>query len=458
MDGQGDATGRAEHWSRGQKALSGLIVSVTAFLGLVCVFMLSCTLAQTRISSITLSGVNVSIWKLDDIRKQWQSLRSEINAQSAALAIAQQDKTVAAAKYSAYDLVYRPARTALDAKMGPLIARIRTFDPELAKVLDDGGPVERIERLQSQNDNLIKAQPEIASEIKKVLSLGDDYKEIDATRIKLKSDNDTRTAMAASAAQNLEALQTSLDNLFSTQFGIKPIDAPTRARIENALFELYSDGVFGSLINSILVLPPEILTLFLVVLMGVLGSSLQLTHQLFVRKEADSLGVYSLRLCVGAITALVIFIIAKAGVPIVADTSKFGGDTPINPYFVSFLAIISGLMSENAISSVQVMATKYFGDGAKDIPRWALPMLQKAFEASKRPAAELAQRLDVSETTLRNWITAKEPVPLANQKVIAAVFNVSLREIFSDIAPDVDPEGAESENRMPSEPAPVAAA
>jgi hypothetical protein len=453
MDGQADTKGATANWSGGQIALSALVVSFTAILGLMCVFMLSCTLAQTRISSITLSGVNVSIWKLDDIRKQWQTLRGQINAQSSALAVAQEEKTLAGEKYSAYDLVYRPARTALDAKMGPLIARIATFNPDLAKTLIDEGPVERIERLESQNDDLIKAQPGLAGGTKEILTLGEEYKQIDATRIKLKSDNDTRTAIAASAAQNLEALRTSLDNLFSSQFGIKPIDAATRARIENALFELYSDDVFGRLTNSILVLPPDILTLFLVVLMGVLGSSLQLTHQLFVRQEADSLGVYSLRLCVGAITALVIFIIAKAGVPIVADTSRFGGDTPINPYFVSFLAIISGLMSENAISSVQVMAEKYFGAGDKETPRWALPMLQQAFENSKRPAAELAQRLDVSETTLRDWIAGKEPAPLAQQKVLAAVFNVSLREIFSDIAPDV-PAGEAGGGRP--EPAPAA--
>ena len=99
-------------------------------------------------------------------------------------------------------------------------------------------------------------------------------------------------------------------------------------------FELHSSGPLGRLIHTMLRLPPKIMSLVLVVLMGILGSSLQLTHQLFVRNETESIGVYALRLSLGA-TALVIFIVVKAGVPIVADASKLGGDTPINPY--SFL-------------------------------------------------------------------------------------------------------------------------
>jgi hypothetical protein len=36
-------------------------------------------------------------------------------------------------------------------------------------------------------------------------------------------------------------------------------------------------------------LPPKMMSLVLVVLMGILGSSLQLTHQLFVRNETESI-------------------------------------------------------------------------------------------------------------------------------------------------------------------------
>ena len=91
----------------------------------------------------------------------------------------------------------------------------------------------------------------------------------------------------------------------------------------------------------------------LVIAMGVLGSSMQVNFATLVKNQTVTISGYVMRLTVGALTALVIFIVAKAGVPVIADTSRFGGDAPINPYLISFLAIISGLMSENAIASVQ---------------------------------------------------------------------------------------------------------
>ena len=88
--------------------------------------------------------------------------------------------------------------------------------------------------------------------------------------------------------------------------------------------------------------------------MGILGSSLQMTYAFFKQHQVEKVERH---ICcgsaVGAITALVIFIVAKAGVPVIADASRLGGDAAINPYFVSFLAIISGLMSDNAVRSVQ---------------------------------------------------------------------------------------------------------
>ncbi|MFH7813350.1 hypothetical protein ACH0C8_15675, partial [Acetobacter lovaniensis] len=85
------------------------------------------------------------------------------------------------------------------------------------------------------------------------------------------------------------------------------------------------------------------------------------THSYFMKNEKQDIGGYFQRVAVGAMTALVIFIVAKAGVPVIADTSRLGGDAPINPYLVSFLAIISGLLSENAIANIQAQGRRYLG-------------------------------------------------------------------------------------------------
>lgn len=419
--------------SSGSRALGLGLGGVTLILAFVCAVLLSCTLTQSRISSIAFSGVSINVWKLDDIRRQWQAHRDQIGSASSALAVAQQEKAAAAAKFAEFDLVYRPARTAIDAKMAPLITRLRGLEPDIAKQLEGGSPVERTEVLASQRDTIIAKHPEVTQQLQDVLALGDRYKKIDEERIKLRSESESRSEVADAAERGLAAQQTSLDNLFSAQFGVKPVDPATRARIENAMFELSSGGRFGTLINSILIFPPEILTLMLVIMMGVLGSSLQLTHQHFVENEPKAAGVFLLRLCVGAITALVIFIVAKAGVPIVADASRIGGDAPINPYFVSFLAIISGLMSDKAIASVESLGAKYFDSADKDIPRWARPEMAAAVSKIQKSRGNLAALLNVGESTLDAWILAKEPTPLAGQKLLSAALGQPIRELFSDL-------------------------
>ena len=430
----------AVQWTFAQKAWSALLVVVTLLLCLLCMLMLSCTLTQTRMSSsITFSGVNVSVQKLNDIRRTWNKLRTQIQDQSGALAEAESNKGKAAVAFATSELEYKPARTLLDAKLGPFIDRLKDIKPPLFNALNKEGPVERLERIESERVGLVETHPELDGSIREIAALGEPYKKIHATHIRLLSESRTRTDIANAAANSLEASQTAFDNLFSSQLGVKSIDPPTRVRIENVLFELDSGNSLGRVITWILTLPTEILTLFLVVLMGVLGSCLQLTHQLFIRKEAESVGVYSLRLSVGAITALVIFIVAKAGVPVIADASKFGGDTPINPYFVSFLAIISGLMSEKAIANVQTQAAKYFDSGASETLRWARAEVREAVKDSQRNPADLAKNLEVSETALEDWLSGDEPVPLAGQKLFAAILNRPIRDLFTDIPPDGRP-------------------
>ena len=254
--------------SKTQKVLSFCIVLVTMLLCIVCVIMLSCTLTQTRVSSISLSGVNISVWKLDDVRKQWTTLRTQISTQTSEIETSQQESRAATSKSAAHHAVYSQARTRLDSAMAAFIARVTATDPSLAAVMQPQGPVERIDTLASAKDALLKDHPELEPIVKDILALGEPYKTIDGDRIALKSDADSRKAYAKSVADNLPVLQSALNSLFTSQFGLTPRDTASRVRIENALFELYSDGGIGRMINKILKLPPEIVTLFLVVLMG----------------------------------------------------------------------------------------------------------------------------------------------------------------------------------------------
>ena len=272
--------------------------------------------------------------------------------------------------------------------------------------------------------------------INRIADLDKTYEPIYAERMKLEAKARAKKEEVEALNDSLTSLQDSLDGLF-LQFSTKPLDDPTRVRVENALFELYSGKILGSSMNWLLVMPPDILTLALVILMGVLGSALQMTHALFRQNRIERPGAYFLRLGVGAITALVIFIVAKAGVPVIADASRLGGDAPINPYFVSFLAIISGLMSENAIMMVQAQGAKFFAsETAADPQRWARFDLHDTFAKANRSPTNVRQLLNAEDAQFEGWISGKDALPGAAQIMIAGVLGMSQRELFTDIPPD----------------------
>jgi hypothetical protein len=350
-------------------AISTMLILVTVVLGLLCVLVLSCTLTQARMSNISIEGVNISIWKLDDIRRHWSDIRDQIRVQSDELTKAQKEASQAEKDVSEMRKNYLPARTKVDALLGTFHFRVE--DLAKAMVDDNLGPVERLNRIAGTKDRLLTAHQdqELKQLVDEISELGKTFIPLDANRIVANATLKMNQDRVKALQDNLRSLQDSLSVLIATQSGkqsidqsAKPtIDGPTRERVENALFELFTSTNFvGRFINSLIITPPDILTLTLVISMGLLGSALQMTHALFMHGRIEAIGVYFLRLTVGAITALVIFIVTKAGVPVITDASRLGGDAPINPYFVSFLAIISGLMSENAILSIQAQGTRFF--------------------------------------------------------------------------------------------------
>jgi len=68
------------------------------------------------------------------------------------------------------------------------------------------------------------------------------------------------------------------------------------------------------------------------------------------------------------------------------------------PYFVSFLAIISGLLSENAIANIQAQGTRFFGQAAaQGQSRWTRRDVTSELQQAKIEMAELAQYFGESE-------------------------------------------------------------
>jgi len=438
---------------------SFVLITFTFLVALLCVLLLSCTLTQSRIASIAVNGVNISIWKLDYIRVQWNDVRQQLSAQQCKLAQAQDRQRAASENSADFNLEYKPKRTLFDAKMEAVIDRVSDVNAALAIKLKSQGPVERLETIGTAEKALVGNAPELQPVLDDILKAGNDYRPLDTRRMKMRGDLEAANGEVVALTDNVNATKAALDGIFATQIGVKQLDDATRERVENAMYELYSGGKYSTdcrdgltakrnmpkavdlptlqaVTNYILLMSPDVLTLTLVIAMGVLGSALQMTHALFKFDEVDRVGAYFLRLCVGAITALIIFIVSKAGIPLVADTSRMAEETPINPYLVSFLAIISGLMSENAIMSVQNRATKLFGANTPSEPeRWARTDLHKAFELAKRNPESVRQLLAASPDEFNGWISGTSALPVEAQTLIAGVLGLSRRDLFTDFPP-----------------------
>jgi hypothetical protein len=146
------------------------------------------------------------------------------------------------------------------------------------------------------------------------------------------------------------------------------------------------------------------------------------------------------------VTALVVYLVAKAAVPILADTSSMGGQAPLNPYFISFVGIMSGLVSERAIRSLQSAGERVFSTGGKldTTPRWATAMLaakyaekQKQMAAAKPDAIDsLAKYLGLPRGETEDAIAGRRAVMPNEQAVMAAFVGADERQAFSDLPPE----------------------
>ena len=124
-------------------------------------------------SSITFSGVTLSVWKLYDLQTPWQTLRNDITSRAKQVALAEERKNEADANNAKFDLTYRPARTELDAKLGPFINHLTGLQPQLAAAMKNEGPIEQLEQITIERNGLINKDADLEIPIDNILKLGE---------------------------------------------------------------------------------------------------------------------------------------------------------------------------------------------------------------------------------------------------------------------------------------------
>ncbi len=211
--------------------------------------------------------------------------------------------------------------------------------------------------------------------------------------------------------------------------------------------------------HHLAIMPVELLTLILTLSMGTLGSVIYLTRSFFDQEQEEPMSWMFLRPFLGMITALAIYIISKAGL-VVASASMGGGETAneLNPFFISFLAIVSGLMSEQAFRKLHNAGMEFFKVEDKDARRWGVGLAENIQKRGKA-LESFAESAGVTVNKAREWVEERAPAPPHIQQYFAVWLDASPRRLFTDQPPDTrEDKEKQTPPAAPVAPAPVSSA
>ncbi len=413
--------------------VSVCLVFATLILVACCVFLLSSVLTQGRLSGIAIDGVNLSIRKLVAVGDQWATTREQIEQEVRQRNDARSKRIDLSEHATNAENELSAKKTRLEQLLVTLHHRVDAAEPSIAAV-NGRGYADQIGAIQGSQPRLHADHPELDADIGNIVKVYADYTSAARARDAAKAILQAVEQSIKDLSDNIDRDTESLNSIFEL---IKTnIDDPSRVKVTNALYEIFFNHTFTTRISTALItMQPDNLTLWLVILMGILGSALQITHAYCVKNQNITFSAYFLRLSLGAITALVMFIVAKAGVPVIADASRLGGDAPINPYFVAFLAIISGLLSENALANVQEQGMKFLGHGPAGPDRWARRDLTPDLRAAGLSPGGLAAYLGSDEETTEAMLKGEQKMDTDSQKLVAISLRADPRDLFTDIPP-----------------------
>ena len=207
------------------------------------------------------------------------------------------------------------------------------------------------------------------------------------------------------------------------------------ARSESSLKKICIPGYCLSDFSEI---PRQLLVLFLTISMGVLGSLMRITRNYFATKseeEEEDITWYIFRPFLGAITALSVLILLKAGQLTITNASV-GNDTQgLNPFFISFIAMISGFLSVQAHDRIRRAGAAIFGTlKPPTVSRWLVTSHLNIH--GEKDLASLASYLSTTEEEVQKWFDMKEAVPESAQPIVAAWLHQPQRVLFTDLKPD----------------------
>jgi hypothetical protein len=145
---------------------SVMFIGFTLLTGITCIFVLSATLTQARISSLAIEGVSLSIWKLDTVRQQWATIRDQ-QKQSKALGDAEIKRAETSGQKTAAESEYNIALNDLVSLLEEFNFLVKPFDAGLAAAISGQSPAEQVGRIEAAAETL-RGHPELVPYLQRI--------------------------------------------------------------------------------------------------------------------------------------------------------------------------------------------------------------------------------------------------------------------------------------------------
>ena len=199
-------------------------------------------------------------------------------------------------------------------------------------------------------------------------------------------------------------------------------------------YMFYQKLAFGYL-DDILISPSDFLDFLLVCFCGILGALLRIVFYAYVSGKDASARNLVVGPILGLIAALVVYVLLRAGFIAITDKTHDDGTSILSPFFIAFISIAAGLLSERAVDLFTTTTGSWLGSAeASHSARWAVGLGREVIRQDMT-MEKLAEKVDVSAGKLREWAEEKSTVPIDKQREIGLALNIPFRSIFTDIPP-----------------------
>lgn len=174
--------------------------------------------------------------------------------------------------------------------------------------------------------------------------------------------------------------------------------------------------------------------------MGALGSVIHLTWEFFDLSKKKHLTWYIFRPFLGGILAFAIFILVKSGQMFVSSAPPSGGSAEgLNPFFISFLAIVSGMLSEQAYTRISAAGSRVLALPVSEVKRYVRKnVLSKLLKEQRKSGKDLVRYVQEPQARVDAWFKEQESLSEHHQEILSAWLGVSTRDLFTDLKADTD--------------------